>query len=694
MPRFLTYVSCCVGYALLFAGIGEVVSAQTSRPSETLLPNTTPGFFAISNVDTLSEHWNKTQLGHLMADPVMEPFTKDVRRQFEERWSSVHERLGLTLEDMKGVPGGDVAIGLIAPAPGKAAIAIVIDVAGKLPQANEMLQKVTATQLQRGAKRSEVKVEGCPDVVIQFDLPEPEEEKVAGESTLRGSEKAKAIKAETAEAAKTTEKKTGDDDKAATGSRVAENIPARRAFYCLTGNLLAVADNLEIINGILGRAMGHQNGSLADHKPFQTVMQRCKTDYSDSMPQVRWFIHPLGYAEAARAATPEGSRRKGKSILEVMRNQGVGAVQGVGGFFDFAAEGYEMVHRTTVYAPLPYEKSMKMLVLPNETDFTPQPWVPRDIATYTTLYFDIGNAFNHFGSLFDELFGQGEQGVWEEVKQSLKEDPNGPHIDQREDLIKHLGRRISVLTDYQLPITTTSERLLFAIETTNPKAVAVAIEKLMKNDPTAKRREADGHVIWEIVEDESPAPEAPEISFGDVPAVTSVHPLKKKKSKAGDEEEEDEEEQRLLPHAAMTVWEGHLLIASHIDFLLKVVAPADKPDPLGDDVDYLLVDEDIKKLEPKVKCVRAFSRTDEEYRPTYELVRQNKMPESEGMFARLLNALFGEAKKGAVRVQKIDGSQLPDYQVVRRYLGPAGLQATSEPDGWFLKGFTLSKEAE
>ena len=455
-----------------------------------------------------------------------------------------------------------------------------------------------------------------------------------------------------------------------------------------------MADNLEVMKGILGRAMGHQNGSLADHKPFQAVIQRCRTDYGDATPQIRWFIHPLGYAEAARAATPENQRRKGKSILEVMRNQGVGAVQGIGGFFDFDSEGYEMVHRTTIYAPPPYEKAMKMAVLPNQTDFAPQPWVPRDIATYTTLYFDIANAFENFGSLFDELFGQGETGVWEEVKQSLKEDPNGPQIDLRADLIKHLGRRVSMLTDYQLPITTTSERLLFAIEATNPKAVAAAIEKLMKNDPTAKRRDVKGQVIWEIVEDESPTPQAPQVSFGDEPAVTPVHPLKKRKKQKEGEDEEEETEQRLLPHAAMTVWQGHLVIASHIDFLLKVVAPAEKPELLKDDVDYMLVDEQIKQLEPKAKCVRVFSRTDEEYRPTYELVRQNKMPESETMLARLLNVLFGEGKKGQVRAQRIDGSQLPEYEVVRRYLGPAGLQATSEPGGWFLKGFTLSKEDE
>ena len=413
MPRFLTCLSLswCLGGVLLLWG-GSAVGAAAGRPCETLLPDTTEGFIAISNIDVLSEHWNKTQLGHLMAEPVMKPCTKDIRRQLDERWSNIHERLGLSLDDLKGVPGGDVGLGLIAPAPGTAALAIVADVTGKLPQANEALQKATATQLQRGAKRSEIRVPGCPDAVIRFDLPVPEDEKEAGQSTLRGSAKSEAAKA----AGKTT-----------AGSPAAD----RQAFYCLTGNLLCATDNFEVLKGILARASGNQNGSLADRKGFQTVMQRCNKDRGEGQPQIRWFLCPLGYAEAARAATPADRRRKGKSVLEVLRNQGVGAVKGVGGYLDFAAEGYEMVHRTAVYAPLPYEKSMKMLVLPNGDDLAPQPWVPRDIATYTTLYFDIANAFEHFGSLFDELFGEGERGAWEDIKQSLKDDPSGPQIDLR-----------------------------------------------------------------------------------------------------------------------------------------------------------------------------------------------------------------------------------------------------------------------
>ena len=428
---------------------GGAAAVAAGRPSETLLPETTEGFIAISNVDVLSEHWNKTQLGHLMALPVMQPASKDIRRQLDERWSNIHERLGLGLDDLKGVPGGDVGLGLIAPAPGKAALAIVADVTGKLPQAKEALQKVTATQLQRGAKRSEIKVEACPDPVIRFDLPVPEEEKEARQSTLRGGEKSAAA--------------TGE-------SKTAAAEPAdHQAFYCLTGHLLVATDSFDVLKGVLARAGGNQNGSLAERKGFQTVMERCRKDSGETQPQVRWFICPLGYAEAARAATPADRRRKGKSVLEVLRNQGVAAVKGVGGFLDFASEGYEMVHRTAVCAPLPYEKSMKMLVLPNGADLAPQPWVPRDIATYTSFYFDIANAFEYFGSLFDELFGEGERGAWEDVKQSLKSDPSGPQIDLRDDLIKHLGQRVSVFTDYQLPITTTSERLLVAIESDQPQ---------------------------------------------------------------------------------------------------------------------------------------------------------------------------------------------------------------------------------
>ena len=84
---------------------------------------------------------------------------------------------------------------------------------------------------------------------------------------------------------------------------------------------------------------------------------------------------------------------------------------------------------------------------------------------------------------------------------------------------------------------------------------------------------------------------------------------------------------------------------------------------------------------------------------TYELFRHfYAMPPARdaegrevGAVRGVLNSVLGSGKKGIKRKQKIDGSKLPEYDFVRRYLGPAGLQMISEDNGWIVKGFLLKK---
>jgi len=708
---------------LLPATEGLLPATEGLLPAtEDLLPGTTVGFVAVSDVDELVDHWRKTQVGQLMADPVMQPFAKDLRRQFEERWSGARERLGLTLDDLKDVPGGEVSVAVIlqpAPdktAPDKACLAILVDVTGHLKQADALLKKVSENLTKQGAKRTEIEVTESPLPVVQFDnLPKPKDN---------------------------------------------PDAELRPAFYFLSGNLLGTSDSLQVIRGILARLPlpPGQDNSLAGVPGFQAVRRRCQRDNGGATPQFRWFLDPLGYVRAIRAATPEKHRRKGKSVLEILRNQGFGAIRGVGGFVDFyVSEEYQLVHRTVVYAPgrEKYEKSMKMLIFPNDTQFAPQRWVPREVATYTTFYVDILNAFDNVGPLFNEMVGgsdaldfmfsvelecqadldkgvlpkklrrefeesdvvfpqkveivkqegddvweikhdvdtyivkkrdralqvYAELEVWEDVLQGLKDDTG---IDLRAELIRHLGKRVTVIAAYEDPITTTSERLLFAIETTNEKAVKAAIKKTMQTSTDVKQRQFGEHLIWEIVEEEQLGePEIPTIT---IPSLTG-------EDDAGEQEKGEKEKQdgRLLPHAAVTVAHGHLFVASQIDFLKEVLTPKQPRNMLGANVACRLVQDAVKELGIERTCAWSFSRTDEEYRPTYELIRQGKMPQSETMLARVLNAIFATGKKGEFRPQKIDGTQMPDYDVVRRYLGAAGLVVSSEHDGWFFKGFTLKK---
>ncbi|MGD9126750.1 MAG: hypothetical protein PVH19_05160 [Planctomycetia bacterium] len=640
--------------------------AQQTKPipvTPSLLPATTKGALFVTNAKLLSDQWEKTQLGQLMKDPVMEPFAKDLRRQFSDRLSRLKDQLGIELSDLKGVPGGGMAVAMIQPKQeeGKekeSALALLIDIHGHQKEAEALMKKVTTNLTAAGGKMSQQPVNGA--TITMFDMPET------------------------------------------------RDYPATKVGYFLSGNILAASDRIEVMDWILRRRLGNRAKSkdtLADIPAFQKVMARCQKERGNAaaMPMIYWFIEPLGYIEALQSAIPKSKTdSQGTTVSEVVQKQGFSEIKGVGGYVDVKVGGFEFLYNIAIYAPgefrdapAPYKnlKPMNMFQFPNGTDFAPPEWIPNDVATYTSFNWNILAAFDNFGPLFDQLLGEGETGVWDELLASLREDEHGPQIDLRNELVKHLGPRVVVVSDYLLPITTTSERLLFVIDAKDPQAVAKAIQKVFQDgkDPTIKKHVFQGHVIWETVDEQahSDVPSAPEVHLPNPASEGKEEQVKRRRIILQDAEDEEE---KLLPHAAVTVVHGKLVIASHYDFLVRVLDKNRPFEPLSKSIDYKMVQDAMKRLGVSDSCVRSFSRTDEAYRPTYEMIRQNKMPESEAVLGRLLNAILGPKKKGAVRKQKVDGKELPDFQVVRRYLGPGGLFGKTEPGtGWFFTGFMLPK---
>jgi hypothetical protein len=656
VPRLLPRLLLCS--AILMVACPPAWAQQPSL-GERLLPKTTKGALLVSNVDQLTKQWDQTQLGQLAKDPVMKPFIEDLRRQFQDRFSHLRERLGLTLDDLRDVPSGELDVAMIQPAKDRAVVAILVDVTGHVPQAKELLAKASKNLIADGAKKREETLDGL--TLIVFDVPET------------------------------------------------RDYPAGKVAYFLSekDSLLGAADDLEVMKDIIKRKVGQgaPGDTLADVKPFAEVMSRCKKHAGDTPPQVRWFVEPMGYIECTKIlAPPDEKRRKGAGVLDVFRHQGFYTIQGIGGYVNLMEGQFEVLHRTAVYAPGPYPKApapykdkvaMEMLTFPNSRDYDVPSFIPNDVATCAVFHWDILKAFDNFGPTFDELFGEGEQGIWDDVLKSWKEDKYGPKIDVREELIQHLDHQVTVVSDYVLPITTKSERLLFAvkIKPERVKEVAAGIKKMLQDDPTIRRREYEGLEIWETVEQQKiQVPDAPVINLPDYTPGKKAAETPAKREHRLRRGEEDEEEM-LLPHASVTVAYGHLLIGSQYDYLVDVLKRAKTPDPLGSGADFKQVGAAMQSLGADEDCLRTFSRTDEEYRPTYELVRMGKMPEAETMFARMLNRMFGPQKAGVVRKQEIQGGQMPEFDKVRPYLGTAGAFGKTEPDGWFIVGFMLKKQA-
>jgi hypothetical protein len=648
----LRNVSRLVGYLVLCAcccGALELRAARAARPTESLLPNTTKGFLSVANVDVLKADWEKTQLGQLMNDPLMKPFVDDFHAQIKKKWLSTHEDLGLSLEELDGVPGGELAFAMLQPAAGKYAVVILVDATGHDAQAKALLTKVT-TNL---AGMKGVKIPSKVSEITAFNLPKHEHDSL--------------------------EKRN------------------RQAAFFYKNNWLAFCDSVSDLEAIYGRLNAPAKDSLDQLESFHYVMTRCAAGSDGLAPEARWFIEPFGYVEAQRAANPPRAKVKNQAdMLKILKAQGFDCVQGIGGYVNFMvniSQGkYDILHHSAIYAPPvkgkdgqeKYNLAARMLKFPNATEYTPQAWVPRELAAYTSFHMDIQNAFKRVDTLVDAIVG--ERGSFQDVIDSMRDDPNGPQIDIERDLIGNLGSRITILSDYELPITTKSERMLVAIDIAkNPQDVAELIRKAIQNDKYNKIL-FENNTIWEIVKEEDK--KGQEVSI-EIPGEEPVNAPKKNK--------DNDDEKGGLPNMAMCVAYGQLFVGTHVDIVKKVLHQAGlgksgEATSLAQSVDYRLVSTELTKLGGTEACAKSFSRTDEECRTTYELIRMGKMPQAETMLGKLLNALLTE-KEGEIRRQRIDGHNLPEFDVARRYFGPAGIFITTEKEGWWLTGFMLTKDA-
>jgi hypothetical protein len=635
-------------YAFAAAAVCCLASADSLpavQPSETLLPATTKGYISVQDVDALRERLSETDLGRLAEDPVMQPFMDDLKKQLREKLALAGDELGITWEDLESVYGGETAAALVQPKGDKSQHAFIVlcDVTGHLAEAKALLDKISARLREQGATMRSQTAHGVP--ILIFTLPKKENE-----------------------------------------------TAARQAVFAIAESQLLASDSVQEAVDLLGRFGGQPQGTLQQVPAYRAAMERVAQASGQAAPHLRWFAEPFGLAEVVRAADA-GAARRGVDYLKIFRNQGFAAVQGLGGYVQVKTDGCEFLHHSFAYVPsqtpgaqaltaADFKLAARMLQFPNGRLETPS-WLPRELATAATFNWKMQDAFNYAETLVNEIAGDP---IYEDVIDSFKTDPYGPRIDLRKDLIAHLGERISIASDYRLPITPESERLMVAIELTDPAAVAATINKAMSRDPDVRKIPFGEHIIWEILD--------PAAAEGGAAAPVKVDgPFGPFGGNLQDDEDE-EEDKPAFPNSAVTVAYGRLIWTSHVDFAKDLLTTPAPGETLVASADYQAIMAALERLGAGEDSFLYFSRADEALRPTYELVRQGKMPEAKTLLGRFLNQLFAEEEDELLRQQEIDASTLPDYQVVRRHLGPGGAYVRTEANGWLAVGCGLSKRAE
>ena len=642
--------------ALHVSAAAAVATAAGFPASETIFPATTRAWVSIADFRGMQERFDKSPYGQLITDPAMKTFVEHLREQISKNGKQRLAKLGLTLEDLEKVPGGELAAGAIEVEGGTLATVLLVDTTGHEDDAKAVVDRIGSRLLEQ--KATKVTVPGAPPQLTVYELP-------ADPNDVRSD---------------------------AAGRR-------RRVAFAVGPQVLVVGDDaLQVGQALSVLSKGRQD-SLATVESYKAVVEQCGSQVPANAAPIRWFVDPLKFAAAYQKTNPPREKRKGPDYVAILGRQGFDAIKGAGGVLIFSEGAHALRHHTLVYAPpLPgrdpdsperFDLAARMLRFPNAAGVAPAAWVPRDVAGWAALQWDVKKAFGSAESLVDDIVG--DKGVFDDVIASLKEDPDGPQIDVENDLVASLGTRVSVITDHVDPIGTDCERIVIAMEATDEARVAATVAKVMDADSDMRKIDIGGHVAWELIDHSM---EIPKLEV-ETPGGAVAHADHDTNDEAHRRRQRlREKEGRLLPHSTVTVAKGHLLIASHRDILERVVTADGGAATLAAAPDYVAVQTELGKYVAAATASRGFGREDEAVRPTYELLRQGNMPKSQSLMGQMLNDLLGDGKPGTVREQKIDGSTLPEFEVVRRYFGTNGLAMESRSQGWYIVGLALPRSQQ
>jgi hypothetical protein len=633
-----------------------VVAAAGFPPSETIFPDTTRAWISIADFRGFQEQFDRSPYGQLVADPAMKTFIDHLREEISKNGKQRLAKLGLTLEDLEKLPGGELAAAAVEAEPGRLATIILVDTTGHEDEAKAVIDRITTRLTEQ--KATKVTVPSAPPQLTAFELP-------ADPNDVRGEMPAK----------------------------------ARRVAFAVAPQALIVGDDaLQVAQAFSVLGQGRKD-NLSTLESYRAVVENCGGHTAATAAPLRWFVDPFKFATAYQSTNPPREKRKGPDYVAILGRQGFDAVQAAGGLVVFGDGGHAVRHHSMIYAPPlsgrdpdsveRYDLAARMLRFPNAAGVAPPAWVTRDVSGWVAMQWDVQTAFASAESLVDDVVG--EKGVFDDVIASLKEDVDGPQIDVEKDLVACLGQRLTMITDSVDPIGTDCERLVIAMEVTDEARVAATVAKVMDADSDMQKIDIGGQAAWELIDRSMAIPklevETPggAVAHADHDTNDEAHRRRQRLR---------EKEEKLLPHSTVAVARGHLLVASHRDILERVLAATVDGNALATAADFAAVQTELARYVPAAAAARGFGREDESIRPTYELLRQGAMPKSKSLFGQLLNDMLGDGKPGTVREQRIDGSTLPDFEVVRRYFGTSGLAVETRSQGWYVVGMVLPRSQQ
>ena len=607
-----------IAVALLALTLVLPATVKAERPSAPkLLPYNTVLYLRIHSVPEFLEKIDETSLGAIKTDPAIQPIWDQFYNDLVSAFPQIEDELGVTLEDLLDIPQGEFSLSLSVTDTGTPMFAMIADVGDNAETVEKLVERAEFEHIENAG-----------------DL----EEQVIGETEV------------------TVFRQPGDDDDIVVFNK-------DDSIVICSSTIMA-----EHIVAVWEGTATDADRVLTDNRKFTDIM-RSSVGTGGELPHMSWYADPYTLINALTQ-----DNFSAQAVIALLPTLGVDGFKAFGGTVILAPEGFDTISHFHVALGSPRRGVLNLITL-GEGAMTPEPWVPADVVTYSTLYWDFDKMYTELTSLVDSILGEGyfENLVETNINANAE-------IDFRADLIEQLGGRVTLLGTVIPPARVNSFTRLIAIKLSEESTLEETADEIMERFPFFSKEEHEGNVYYRIAGPGGPGgpPRASvEERLGQDGAVqqNTVQP--------GTPQESSRQNFR-QPTPSIAFMDGYLLFTDAEEFLFTVFDTGSGAlENLAAQEDYKIVaDELAKQSRDAAPSMVSFSRPDLALKMVFDLVTGD---DAQGFIAENSesNPLFGALDRAYT------DHGIPDYEEIAKHLAPQGSLLFNKETGLHYITFAL-----
>jgi hypothetical protein len=554
-----------------------------------ILPDTTLAVVRVAEAPLLVERFKNTALGQIAQDPRMKPLVGQMYQGAQDAFKQIESQVGLPLDQILKLPQGEICVAFVAPPDleQEAGVVVVIDTKEQVANARKLIAAAEQIAQRRGGGRA-------------------------------------------------TERFGNQEIEVFTG------LGPKPVFAVEREGLFIFATARQLMETVAANASGMGlERTLADSDKYSTVMNRCY-DAGGEAPHLTWYVDPIALvrrlASGSLAAT-------GLALFPVL---GLDGLQAVGGSMTFATDEFDEIQHIHILLDNPRMGVIDAVAL-GSGGMDPEPWVPADCISYSTLHWNLPKTLHVARQLYNGIMGEGELEM--QLRTRISE-PLGADFEQ--EVLPLLTGRVTHAQWVERPVRINSVTTLVGIQLKDARAAEPVLQKVLQRHASLVEKQRYGMFDYWLLKTPGGRRElGPNLR---------------------------------LPMPCVGIIGDSLVLTDSLKAYQEAVTAQTNPDNnLASSLEFKLIASKIRRQRGgDAPAALQFSRPEEGMRFWYDLAM------SENTRQRLSeradrNRFFGTLN------QALKDNPLPPFAVLAEYLAPGGGMIVNDETGIHYMTFTLKR---